>query len=145
MNALAALEGGHERFILEERAVLDRLADPGQILVEAAAGADRQVPDLRVAHLAGGQPDGLSRGNERRVRVGRPEPVEYGRVRERDRVPRSRWSTAPAVEDDERYERAASQIPANDSTSRDAPPTSAPSTSGCDRSSSAFSGFTEPP
>src|SRR5690606_16525886 len=39
----------------------------------------------------------------------------------------------------------ASTMRANDSGSRLAPPTSAPSTSGCANSSAAFSGFTEPP
>ena len=74
-----------------------------------------------------------------------------GRVRELDRVAGAGRGDAPAVEDDERDEReltlrcGAAQIAANESRSSEAPPTSAPSTSGCERSSSALSGFTEPP
>ena len=84
---------------------------------------------------------------ELRVRIVAPEPVEDWCVRERDGVAGARRRAAPAVEDDERYEReaAAWQIAVNDSTSSEAPPTRAPSTSGCERSSTALSGLTEPP
>ena len=148
VDVLAAFECRTESLVLEERAVFDRLRDPGEILVEPSSRANRQVADLGVPHLSRGQTDRLTRGCERRVRVCRPEPVEDRRARKLDCVARPRRSAPPAVEDDERYERmadAASQISANDSTSSDAPPTSAPSTPGCARSSSAFSGFTEPP
>ena len=80
VHPLAALEGGHERGVLEEGAVLDRLVHPHQVLEEHAAGADRQVADLGVAHLSRRQADRLARGGERRVRVLGPEPVEDGRV-----------------------------------------------------------------
>ena len=92
--------------------------------------------------------DGGAGGAELRVRVAGDEPVEHGRLGERDRVPRPGRGEPPPVEDHERYERdrdAASQIARNESGSSDAPPTSAPSTSGCPSSSRAFSGFTEPP
>ena len=142
----AAVEDGAERRVLEERPVLDRLVDPHEVLVEPAPGADRQVADFRVSHLPRRQPGGLAGGHDGRVRERAPQVVEQRRVRERDRVARPRRSTPPAVEDDERYEReAARQIVANESTSRDAPPTSAPSIAGWAQSSSAFSGFTEPP
>ena len=55
---------------------------------------------------------------------------------------------SPAVEDDERYEgirAAVSHIALKESTSSDAPPTRAPSTSGCASSAPALSGLTEPP
>ena len=52
MDALAALEGCEERAVLEERPVLDRLGDPGEVLVQPPARADRQVPHLGVPHLA---------------------------------------------------------------------------------------------
>src|SRR5438046_89289 len=105
------------------------------------------MADLGVAHLAGRQADRLAGGLERRVRVLGPEPVEVRRVGEQDRVPRAGRRAAPAVEDDERYEReaAAWQIAVNDSTSSDAPPTRAPSTPCSASSSAAFSGLTEPP
>ena len=108
---LAALEGGAKGLVLEERPVLDRLRDPREVLVEPPAGADRQVPHLGVPHLPLRQPGGLTRGDEGRVRVCRPEPVEHGRRRQLDRIPRAWRRAPPAVEDDERYEAAASQIP----------------------------------
>ena len=106
------------------------------------------MADLGVPHLPAREADRLAGGFERRVRVAAPELVEDGCVRELDGVPRPRRRAAPAVEDDERYERIRAadwQIAVKESTSRDAPPTSAPSTSGWDRISSAFSGLTEPP
>ena len=55
-------------------------------------------------------------------------------------------SLGAAVEHDERYEvEAARQIAAKESGSSEAPPTRAPSIDGCDKSSAAFSGLTEPP
>src|SRR5436189_3933792 len=142
----AALERGEERGVLEEGPVLDRLVHPHQVLVEPAAGADRQVTDLGVPHLAGREPRRLARGLDRRVRVAPPQVVEDGRVRQLDGVPRPRRRAAPAVEDDERYEGiAARQMASKESISSDAPPTSAPSTASRPSSSAALSGFTEPP
>ena len=143
---LAAFESGREGGILEERSVLDRLVHAHEVLEEDAAGADRQVTHLRVPHLAGREADGFSRGFERRVRVRAPEAVEVRRFGELDGVAGTGRRTAPAVEDDERYERiAARQISVKESRSREAPPTRAPSTAGCESSSAAFSGLTEPP
>ena len=94
-----------------------RLVHAHQILVEPPPGADRQVADLGVAHLAGREPDRLARGLERRVRVRARAVVEHGRLGERDGVAGPGRGAAPAVEDDERYEwDAARQIVANDST-----------------------------
>ena len=106
------------------------------------------MSDLGVPHLAVGQADGRARGGELRVRELAPEPVEDGRLGELDRVARTRRRDPPAVEDDERYEgirAAVSHIALKESTSSDAPPTSAPSTSGCASSTPALSGLTEPP
>ncbi len=139
-------EGAEEHLVGEEGAVADRRVHALQVLEEDAPGADREVPDLRVAHLAVGQADRLPGGTELRRRIPAAEIVEDGRARQLDGVPGPGGSEAPAVEDDERYEREpARQIAAKLSGSRDAPPTSAPSTSGCASSSSAFSGLTEPP
>src|SRR5205085_206970 len=106
------------------------------------------MPDLGVAHLSVGQPDGLTRGDERRVRILAPQLVEDGRLRERHGIAGPGRRAPPPVEDDERYElerAAARHMEANESRSSEAPPTSAPSTSGCAISSPALSGFTEPP
>ena len=156
MDVAAALARAPERrdecFVVEEGTVADGAVDALEVLVEHPAGADRQVADLGVAHLAGRQADRLAGSAELGVRVVAPEPVEHRRVRELDRVPRARRRDPPAVEDHERDERerhvaaaAASQIAANESIASDAPPTSPPSTAGCANSSAAFSGLTEPP
>src|SRR5438093_7104955 len=101
MDAVATFESAAEYRTVEERAFLDRLVHAHQVLVEAAARADRQMAHLRVPHLTGWQPRRLARGVERRVRVGAPELVEHRSVSQRDRVSRSSRSAAPAVEDDE--------------------------------------------
>ncbi len=146
VDVLAALERGDERRVLEERAVLDRLVHAHQVLEGHASGADREMSDLRVPHLPGRKADRLPGGLEGRVRVLGPQAVEGRRVGELDRVPGPGRGEAPAVQDDERYEReAARQIAPNDSTSSEAPPTSAPSTAGSARISAAFSGLTDPP
>src|SRR5436853_542146 len=104
---LGPLERAHEGGVLEERAARDRAVHALEVLVENAARSDRQVADLRVPHLAGRQADGLAGRLQRRVRIRSPEPVEHGRFGELDRVPRAWRRAAPAVEDDERYERKA--------------------------------------
>src|SRR5581483_9888767 len=144
VDVSATPEGGAEHGVGEEGAVLDRPVDAHQVLVEDAAGADRQVPHLRVAHLPGRQPDRLPGGFERRMRVVAPQPVEDGCRGEGDRVARAGRRAAPAVENDEDY-RAARQMRRKESGSSEAPPTSAPSTSGWARRPAAFSGLTEPP
>src|SRR5205085_2561241 len=144
----SALERADECRVLEEGPVGDRLVHALEVLVQAAPGADRQVTDLRVPHLTRGEADRLAGRRDRLVGRGPPEPVEDRRRRELDSVPGAGRRAPPAVEDDERYERvaaAARQIASKDSTSSDAPPTSAPSTSDWPRSSAAFSGLTEPP
>src|SRR5215204_5043695 len=104
------------------------------------------MADLRVAHLTRREADRLAGRLDGRVRVLGPEAVEDRSVRLLDRVARTGRRQAPAVQDDENYERVAlRQIAANDSTSSEAPPTRAPSTSGRPRSSAALSGLTEPP
>ena len=148
VDVLARARRRRERLVLEQLAGLDRPVHAHEILVEDPARADRQVPDLGVAHLPLRQADGLARGDELRVREVAPQPVEDRRVGELDRVAGAGRRDSPAVEDDERYEgirAAVSHIAAKESTSSEAPPTSAPSTSGCASSSAALSGLTEPP
>ena len=146
VHALAALERRPQHGVLEERAVLDRLVDAHQILVEPTPGPDRQVAHLAVPHLTGRQAGGLAGGLDRRVRELAPQPVEHRRLGQLDGVARPGRRAAPAVEDDERYEwDAVRHKAANESTSREAPPTRAPSTALCESSSAAFSGLTEPP
>jgi hypothetical protein len=144
--APGTLERADERRVLGEGAVAHGEVHALQVLEQDSAGADRQVADLGVPHLSGREADGLTGCRQARVRVLAPQAVEDRRFGELDRIARPGGSTAPAVEDDERYEVAAArQMAAKESGSREAPPTSAPSSDGCERSSAAFSGFTEPP
>ena len=60
MNVGATLaspsERGHERLVREERAVGDRSVHALEILEQDPPGADREMPDLGVAHLPRGSP-----------------------------------------------------------------------------------------
>ena len=139
-----------QRLVLEERAVLDRLVDPQQVLLHHRARAEVEMAHLGVAHLPLRQAHRWAVRGERRVRVLLPELVEHGRVRQVDRVPGPRLGQPPAVQHDEadareRHGAAAATISARPFGSRLAPPTSAPSTSGCARISAALSGLTLPP
>ncbi len=154
MDVAAALsrapERGSERAVLRERAVLDREAHAREVLEQDPARPDREVPHLRVPHLSHWKPDRLTGGGERRVRIAIPQRVEGGRARELDGVSRPGRGDPPAVQDDEddglqAASAAARQIASNDTRSSEAPPTSAPSTSGSGRSTAALSGLTDPP
>ncbi len=139
-------ERAAKHLVLQEGAVADGGVHALQVLEEDAAGADREMAHLRVAHLSVREPDGLPGGPQLRVRIACAELVEDGCARQLDCVSRPGRGDTPSVQDDERYEREpARQIAAKLSGSREAPPTSAPSTSGWPSSSSALSGLTEPP
>ena len=66
-----------------------------------ASGADVEVPDFGIAHLARRKPHGFSRGLERRARTGLPISVEVRRGCERNGVSFSRLVDSEAVHDDE--------------------------------------------
>ena len=142
--------GGPEDLVVEERAILDCLVDPEQVLLDDRSRPQIEVAHLRVAHLALGQPHRGAPCGERGVRIAVPQVVEHGRVGLLDRVARTGLGQAPAVQHDQAdpigtHGEAAATIRANPSGSRLAPPTSAPSTSGCCSSSPALSGLTLPP
>ena len=143
-------ERGDERVVLGERAVGDGGVHSREILKENPPGADGEVADLGVPHLPRRQSDRLTRRGERRVREPIPERVEHRRSCEPYRVPGAWRSDSPAVQDDEddgshAVAAPARQIASNDAMSSEAPPTSAPSTSGNPRRTAALSGLTEPP
>ena len=141
-----ALERRDERRVLEERAVANRLVHAHQVLEEDPAGADRQVPTSELPICPSGRPTASPDAFSVVCGYSRQSRSNTGRRRELDGVARPGRRAAPAVEDDERYEvEAARQIAAKESGSSEAPPTSAPSIDGCERSSAAFSGLTEPP
>ena len=101
-RALArTVAGGSKRLVFEEAAVGDRVVDPGEVLFDDGAGAEVEVTDLGVPHLALGEADVPPLGRELGVGKARPEPVEDGGLGERDGVAGPRLGDAPAVEDDE--------------------------------------------
>ena len=61
VHALVVAQRGLQHLVVEQRAVLDRLVDPREVLLDDRAGAEVEVADLGVAHLALGQPDGARR------------------------------------------------------------------------------------
>ena len=144
-------DGRPQRRVERERAVRHGVADAHQVLRDDAAGSEVEVPDLGVAHLTLGQAHGTTRGDQRGVRIALPERVEHRRASERHGVSGLRGRESEAVEHDERDgsrhqpASAARAIPAKLPGSRQAPPTSAPSTSGCASSEAALSGLTDPP
>ena len=107
------------------------------------------MPYLGVTHLTGRQSYVPAGSDQFAMSVALPQRVKHGGIRELDGVPRSGRSDAPAVQDHQddglRHEVAAAAMASRLSGSSEAPPTSAPSMSGCDSSSAAFSGLTEPP
>ena len=145
--------------VVEERPVGDRVLDAGEVLTHHGPRAQVEVAHLGVAHLPVRQAHGAAAGGELRVPVAGPELVEVRRARLLHRVARTGGREAPAVQHDETDRRqrrsarpggeghraAAATSRARLSGSRLAPPTSAPSTSGCARISAALSGFTLPP
>ena len=86
-----------------EAAVLDREVDLAKVHRHHPAGADIGVPDLGIAHLAGGQADIAAMGDEGGVRAGCHEPVEIGRIGQERRVAGAVRGQPPAVEDAKDY------------------------------------------
>ncbi len=152
VHTLRAGERVHDRGVLAQHPVEHGVVDTREVLADDSAGAEVEVADLGVAHLALGEPHGAPGGRQRGVRVGAPQRVEHRRARQRDGVAGARVGEAPAVQHDqagagqgERRQEAACTIDANVSACSEAPPTSAPSTSGSASSEGALSGLTEPP
>ena len=77
---------------------LDALGDADQVLGDHAAGAEVQVADLAVAHLAFGEADGESAGVEQGARKALPEPVPDRGGGQLDGVAFALGPVAPAVQ-----------------------------------------------
>lgn len=96
------VERGVDRVVLPEGAVSDRVRDPGVLLVDHASGADIEVADLAVTHLAVGEADAPARDLERPVRAGVGEPIEIRRFGGCYGVSARSVAESPPVEDDQR-------------------------------------------
>ena len=73
----------------------DCLVDPGDPLVDDEPGADVEVPDFGIAHLALGQTNALAGGQQGRMRIVGEEAVEDRGVRQGYGVARSRQEQCP--------------------------------------------------
>ena len=86
-----------------DAAVRDGVADAHQFLLHHAAGADVQVADLGVAHLARRQPDIAAGCVQEGVRAGLPQAGEGWGLRQAHGVVRAVLTPAEAVEDHQHY------------------------------------------
>jgi hypothetical protein len=91
----------HHRRQAGDRPVRDGAADAGQVLHHDPAGANIQVADLGIAHLALGQPDIRAAGAQEGAGAGGPEAVEDGGDRLGHGVVRLVFPPTPAIQDDE--------------------------------------------
>ena len=165
-RCLRPITGPEEGGAFVERAVGDRGIDPREILEDRPSGAEVQVANLGVAHLARRQADGFGRGPERAMGPARKEAAPGGHGGGRDRVGGRITPDAEPVEDHEddgtragRHQvdgpagapRAAAVMPARatmpaiSSGLSEAPPTSAPSIEGSARNSPIVPDVTLPP
>ena len=90
-----------QRRHLLDVAVGDSAADARQILHDDAAGADIEMADLGIAHLAAGQADVVARGAQKAVRPVLPQPVEGRRLGLADGVVGRIVAPTPAVQNDQ--------------------------------------------
>ncbi len=112
-NEAEQVAGAAARFelfdqIAERRRALDvaagdRRRDARQILHHHAAGADIEMADFGIAHLAIGQADVLAGGAQEAVRAVLPQPVEGRRLGLADGVVGFVFAPAPAVENNEHH------------------------------------------
>ena len=148
-----------------EAAIGDRRIDPRQILQDRPPSTQVEVPNLRIAHLPGGQTDRIFGGAQDRVRPVTQQTPPGGHGGRGDRVRRWIVTDPEAIQDDEddgsrapRRRRghtdparaeavspARATIPAISSGLSDAPPTSAPSIDGSAMNSSIDADVTLPP
>ena len=85
----------------EEFSVLDHLIDAGDVHVNDATGADVEMSDFAVAHLAFGQADKRAAGVNQRVGIFAQQAVINRLARKGDGIGFGFGAVTPAVEDDE--------------------------------------------
>ena len=111
MAAAGALHRFDQQRVREELARRDHQVDARDVHVDDAAGADVQMADFAVAHLAFGQSDVRTGGVDQRVRIFAQQPIVDGLARGGNRIALDGGGEAPAVEDGQ-YERTAFAITA---------------------------------
>jgi len=95
------VHGVHQGLVEEEGAVLDRLVDASQVLVDDAAGPQVHVSHFRIAHLSFRQADGLARGSDQRVGAALPEGIPDRGAGGADGVVLGLFAVAPAIENEQ--------------------------------------------
>ena len=93
--------GRLERFVGKELSARDHVIDASDVHLDDASGADVEVPDLAVAHLAFGETDEGAVCPNQRVRIFAPQPVEVRRAGHGDGVVLGIGVLSPAVHDGE--------------------------------------------
>ncbi len=98
---LGALHGSDDGGVLLEFVFRDELVDAGDVHVDDAAGAEIEVADFAVAHLAVGQADEVLGGADEGVGILAEQLVVGGLAGEGDGVVGGFGAVAPSVEDGE--------------------------------------------
>ncbi len=99
---LAVCHGLDQRGVGVEAAVLDGQIDFGQVLVHHAPGADVQMADFRIAHLAVGQADMQFGGVDQGVRILTPQLVPVRLARMGDGIEVGILAIAETIEDEQK-------------------------------------------
>ena len=100
---LAVFDRAEQSLVLEEVAVLDRLRDAGQLLIDDAASADVRVTDFAVAHLPVRQADVHAGRADVGHRTGFHQFIQTGRVSGDNGVAVIAFILAEAVHDAKQY------------------------------------------
>src|SRR4051812_16169341 len=87
--------------MLKEFAVLNHELDASRIHVHHTSGADVQVADFAIPHLAFGQSHKWTAGLNERVGIFAQQPVINRLTRKHDSISFGLGAVSPAVEDDE--------------------------------------------
>ena len=94
------VDGGEKALVLKKIAVLDRLGDARQLLIDRSSRADIEVSHLAVAHLPARKTDVHPRRAQRRVRIFCHKGLKKGRAARGDRVARGLFGDTEAVHND---------------------------------------------
>ncbi len=92
------MHGGEQRRVVKELARLDHQIEPHDVHQQHPAGANIEVPDFAVAHLAVRQSDEVAGGVDQRVRILTQKFVIGGLARGGDGVALHGRGEAPAIE-----------------------------------------------
>src|SRR5579862_3658603 len=155
------LDGARQRRVLSERAVRNRSVDQRHALGNDASAAEVHMADFAVAHDAFGEPDGLARSLQQRMRIALEQRIPMRKPGGSDGISIRLAAISPSVKNGENHRpveharrlyeprsagRTALRIScANPLGSSDAPPTRPPSMFGFAEYDATFSVFMLPP